>query len=190
MRKALGLSLAVALGVFLPAALMGQAERTDSREASANRLLGGIVGQHKGSSRHGVDVAANAMASQWTSEVSPIGDSGWVVMKSKGTSGNKSYESVAIWGYDGRKGKFRMMGVNTLFPSRAFDGEGTYDEATKTISWDPQEVIVPGTNETALHKHETRFQADGTVVAIEYIKRPGAHDFVKWSESTTAKRAQ
>jgi hypothetical protein len=116
-----------------------------------------------------------------------LGESTWLVSKSKAT-GDISYEAEGIMCFDAEKGKYVSTGANSYFTPRLVLSEGTYDEASRTLSWKEREILEPGSGEKAAVKTETTFKDDDTMVTVGSIKRAGSEQFVKWYEITNSRR--
>jgi hypothetical protein len=116
------------------------------------------------------DPKAAPLKGEDTQETNFLGNSSWLVSKTKGRIGELPLESVGLMCYDPEKGKYTATGAGTLDPPRLVIAEGTYAESSKTMSWKELEVIEPGTTEKAVSKSEHTFKDADTFVAAAYIK--------------------
>lgn len=123
---------------------------------------------------------------RWESDF--LGDSSFLISKSQGRAGGAPFERMTILCYDIQKGKYTAAGANTAFPSRLLLDEGTYDEASRTISWAEHEILVLGSSEKVLARGEETFQDEDTILQTVSIKRPGSETYVKWVETTFRRR--
>jgi hypothetical protein len=122
----------------------------------------------------------------WESDF--FGDSSVLICKSKGRAGGAPFERVILLCYDAQKGKYTAAGANTAFPGRLLLDEGTYDEASQTISWTEHDVLVLGSGEKVLARGEETFKDEDTILQTVYIKRRGSETYVKWVETTFRRR--
>jgi hypothetical protein len=122
----------------------------------------------------------------WESDF--LGDSSVLICKSKGRAGGAPFERVILLCYDAQKGKYTAAGANTAFPSRLLLDEGTYDEASQTISWTEHDILVLGSGEKVLAKGEETFQGEDTILQTVSIKQPGSETYVTWVETTFQRR--
>jgi hypothetical protein len=88
----------------------------------------------------------------WESDF--FGDSSVLICKSKGRAGRAPFERVILLCYDVQKGKYTAAGAHTAFPSRLLLDEGTYDEASQTISWTEHDILALGSGEKVMAKGE------------------------------------
>lgn len=156
----------------------GPEHRVLDRMVGHWNFIGKVYGKESGSEPTTVEGASDSHY---------LGDSTWLVSKGKATGGI-SYETVGIMCFDSEKGKYVSTGANSLFTPSLHLSEGTYDEASRTISWKEREVSEPGSGEKATVKSETTFKDDDTSVSVGFIKRPGSEQFVKWYEFTSSRR--
>lgn len=80
-----------------------------------------------------------------------------------------------------------MVEVNSLMPPPIRSDEGTYDEATKTLTWTGVKVM-PGSDQPVLTKVEETFTDAGTVVTHAFMKRPGSDEYVRWFDFVQKRR--
>ena len=121
----------------------------------------------------------------WESEF--FGDGSVLICRSKGRAGGAPFEGVILLCYDAQNGKY-TAGAHTAFPGRLLLDEGTYDEASQTISWTEHDVLVLGSGEKVLAKGEETFKDEDTILQTVYIKRRGSETYVKWVETTFRRR--
>jgi hypothetical protein len=122
----------------------------------------------------------------WESDF--LGNSSFLISKSKCRAGGVPFDRLTILCYDAPKGKYTAAGANTAFPSRLLLDEGTYDEASQSISWTEHDILVLGSGEKVLAKGEETFKDGDTILQTVYIKRPGSETYVKWVETTFQRR--
>jgi hypothetical protein len=76
-----------------------------------------------------------------------LGDSSFLITKSKGCAGGLPFERLTILFFDAQNGKYTAAGANTAFPNRLMLEEGIYDEANQTISWKEHTILALGSGE-------------------------------------------
>jgi hypothetical protein len=121
-------------------------------------------------------------------ESSFMGDSPFLIAKSKGRAGTAPFERVVILCYDSQKGKYTAAGAHSAFPTGLVLDEGTYDEANQKISWQEHEILASASGGKALAKGEETFKDEDTILQTVYIKRPGSEKYVMWVETTFKRR--
>ena len=121
-------------------------------------------------------------------ESSFMGDSPFLIAKSKGRSGTAPFERVVILCYDFQKGKYTAAGAHSAFPTGLILDEGTYDEANKKISWQEHEILGSASGGKVLAKGEETFKDEDTILQTVYLKRPGSETYIKWVETTFRRR--
>jgi hypothetical protein len=117
-----------------------------------------------------------------------LGDSSFLISGSKGRAGGAPFERMTILCYDAQRGRYTAAGANTAFPGRLLLNEGTYDEASRTISWAEHAMPGLGPGETVLVRGEETFTDEDTMFQTVSIKRPGSERYVKWVETTFRRR--
>ncbi len=120
------------------------------------------------------------------SEVNQMFGDYWLVSKFKGEFGGQEFEGRASLGYDMAKKKYVGTWFDTMSPYMSFM-EGTYDEATKTMT-----MMTKGTGpdgNPSVGKNVTVTKADGTRVFSLYSQMPGGGDgLVKMMEIVYRKK--
>jgi hypothetical protein len=121
-------------------------------------------------------------------ESSFMGDSPFLIAKSKGRVGTAPFERVVILCYDSQKGRYTAAGAHSAFPTGLILDEGTYDEANKTLSWQEHEILASASGGKVLAKGEETFKDEDTILQTVYLKRPGSETYIKWVETTFRRR--
>jgi hypothetical protein len=117
-----------------------------------------------------------------------MGDSPFLIVRSKGRAGTAPFERVVILCYDSQKGKYTAAGAHSAFPTRLILDEGTYDEAAETISWREKEILASESGRKILAKGEETFKDEDTILQTAYINWPGSEKYVVWVETTLKRR--
>jgi len=114
-----------------------------------------------------------------TEEARFLVNSSWLILEERfRLNDTQSVEAVEIFCYDAGRGKYTTTGAHSAFPLSLSVYEGTYDEASKTLTWEG-EYKDAKTGEKIIFKVLNIFTNENTQKIISYVKKSGSKDFVK-----------